>query len=209
MMELETEAVPAAPRRSWLRRLYDWVLHWADTPYGVPARGLLAFAESSVFPIPPDPLLMALSVARPRRALFYAGVCSLASVLGGIAGYALGHFLWLEVRGFFFAYVFSEAVFERVGTLYDRNAFVAVLTAGLTPIPYKVFTVAAGVFQIAIGPFVAASVIGRSTRFLIEAGLVFRFGPAVRRRIEANFDAYAMSFMVLLILGFVAVKLVV
>ena len=204
--KVATGASPEERKRSPVRKLYDWVLHWADTPYGTPALGALSFAESSFFPIPPDPLLVALAVAKPRRAFWYAGVCSVSSVLGGIAGYAIGHFVWLRVQGFFFSYVFSQELFDKVAELYHTNAFLAVLTAGFTPIPYKVFTVSAGVVGILLPTFILASAIGRSARFLLVAGIIWKFGPAIKERLEAHFDAFALGFTALLILGFVVIK---
>lgn len=127
-----------------LRRLYNWVLHWAETPYAVPALAILAFTESSFFPIPPDVLLIALTLSVPSNGVWYATVCSVASVLGGMAGYAIGWGFWEIVKGFFLTYVFSEALFNQVGEYYADNAFLYIFTAAFTPIPYKVFTVAAG-----------------------------------------------------------------
>ena len=136
------------------RRLYDWVMHWADTPYGTPALGVLAFAESSFFPVPPDPLLMAFSLSKPKRALFYAAVCSVCSVVGGLLGYFIGYGLWNVVGDFFFNYLgpmgFTPENFAAVQSKYEANAFLAIFAAGFTPIPYKVFTVAAGVFSISL-----------------------------------------------------------
>jgi len=128
-----------------LRRLYAWVLHWADHRWALPALAVLAFAESSFFPIPPDVLLVALTLGRPQRAWLYAGVCSLASVVGGAAGYLIGALLWEATHDWFIPLVFSQEVFDHVGALYQDNAFLAIFTAAFTPIPYKVFTIAAGV----------------------------------------------------------------
>jgi membrane protein YqaA with SNARE-associated domain len=190
------------------RRLYDWTLHWASTPYALPALGILAFAESSFFPIPPDILLIVLALGLPRRAFVYAGVCSVASVLGGIAGYGLGYFLWQGVDQFFYTYVFSQAAFNDVAALYNEHAFWAVFTAGFTPIPYKVFTVSAGVCQINLPMFVLASVISRSARFFAVAALIFFFGPPIKRFIDRYFNLLAVAFTVLLIGGFVVIKYV-
>jgi membrane protein YqaA with SNARE-associated domain len=204
-----TEDATKTPRKSVVRRLYDWVLSWADTPYGSPALGVLSFAESSFFPIPPDPLLIALSVAKPRRAFVYAAICSVSSVLGGMAGYALGYFVWLKVKDFFFSYVFSPELFNKVGGIYQEYDFVAVFAAGFTPIPYKVFTVGAGVFELSFVAFVVASLVGRSARFFLVAGVIWKFGPVVREKLEANFDLFAILFLVLLVAGFVVIKLVI
>jgi len=191
-----------------LRRLYDWVLHWAATPYGAPALFLLAFAESSFFPIPPDVLLLALCIAVPLRSFRFALIASVGSVLGGIVGYGIGIGLWELVSGYFFLYVpgFSEAVFAKVQTLFDTYDFWAVFTAGFTPIPYKVITIGAGVFEINFPVFVLASVISRSLRFFLVATLIYRYGAPVRDFIERYFNVLTVVFMALLIGGFLVFR---
>lgn len=191
-----------------LRRLYDWVLHWAETPYGGPALFLLAFAESSFFPIPPDVLLLALCISVPARSFRFALIASIGSVLGGIAGYGIGIGLWEAVDSFFFRYVpgFTEQVFERVQELFITYDFWAVFTAGFTPIPYKVITIGAGVFKINFAVFFLASAVSRSLRFFLVAWVIHRYGPAMRNFIERYFNILTLVFMVLLIGGFVAVK---
>lgn len=189
-----------------VRWLYDWVLHWAETPYAVPALVVLAFAESSFFPVPPDVLLIALCLGAPRRGLHFAFVCSLASVLGGVGGYLIGWLIWTEVSGFFFAYIFRQELFYKVARLYNDNAFWAVLTAALTPIPYKVFTIAAGVFRIDFGEFLIASAVGRAGRFFAVAGLIRIFGPPVRVFIDKYFNLLTIVFLVLLLGGFMVVR---
>jgi len=191
-------------RPGWLRRLYDWVLHWAETPYGTPALFVLALAESSFFPIPPDPLLIALCLGAVRRSLRYAAVATLASVLGGMLGYAIGSGAWSLVHDWFYAYVpgVTPESFAMVQALYDRYDFWAVFLAGLTPIPYKVFTLSAGVFSIHFGVFLLASVMSRGLRFFVVAGLIYRFGPPISRFIDRYFDRLAWAFGILLALGF-------
>jgi membrane protein YqaA with SNARE-associated domain len=196
------------PRLGMLRRLYEWVLHWAETRYGMPALFVLAFAESSVFPIPPDPLLMALCLGAPRRAFRFAAVATLASVTGGIAGYALGAGAWSLVGGWFFAHVpgVTPEAFERVGGLYERWDFVAVFLAGLTPIPYKVFTLSAGVFGISFPVFVLASAVSRGLRFFIEGALIHHFGAPIAAFIDRWFNWLAWAFGLLVVLGFVVIE---
>ncbi len=191
------------------RRLYDWTLHWAETPYAVPALAVLAFAESSFFPVPPDVLLIVLALAASKRAFWFATVCAVASVLGGLAGYGIGYFVWQGVDDFFFTYVFSEAAFERVAALYQDNAFWTVFTAGFTPIPFKVFTITGGVCQVDLPTFLVASAIGRSLRFFAVAALFYFFGPPIKRFIDKYFNLLAVVFTVLLIGGFVVIKYVV
>jgi membrane protein YqaA with SNARE-associated domain len=191
---------------AWLRWLYDWVLHWADTPYGAPALAVLAFAESSFFPVPPDVLLIALCLAAPARSLRFAAVCAAASVTGGIGGYLIGWFIWDQVHEFFFSYVFSKTVFDHVAELYNENAFWAVFTAGFTPIPYKVFTVAGGVFQINFGEFMLASALSRSARFFLVAGLIRAFGPPIKTFIDKYFNLLSVVFVILLLGGFLVIR---
>ncbi len=205
------EGAPASsrPRRGWMRRLYDWVLHWADTPSGPAALFVLALAESSFFPVPPDPLLIALCLGAPRRSLRFAASATVASVLGGVIGYAIGAGGWQLVGDWFFTYVpgVSPAAFARVQALYDRWDFWAVFLAGLTPIPYKVFTLSAGVFGIDFPVFLLASVLSRGLRFFAVAGLIYRFGAPIARFIDRYFDLLAILFGVLLVAGFVVIEL--
>ncbi len=193
-----------------LRRLYDWVLGWAETPYGPLALFLLAFCEASFFPIPPDVLLIALSLSLPAQALWYAFLSSLGSVLGGVAGYLVGLFLWQSLSGYFFDYIpgFSPDVFARVQGYFDQYDFLVVFAAGFTPIPYKVITIGAGVFGVNFPVFVVASVISRSARFFIVAGLLKRYGLPVRSFIERYFNWLAIAFMLLLIGGFAVIGLI-
>lgn len=200
-------AVPDVPVPGFIRRLYDWVLSWAHTPYGVPALGVLSFAEASFFPIPPDPLLMALCLGAPRRSFWFATWGTVASVAGGIVGYLLGWGAWSLVGDFFLAWVpgVTPEAFAGVQALYDRWNFWAVFLAGLTPIPYKVFTLSAGVFAIQFPIFVAASVLSRGLRFFLVAGLIWRFGPPMSRFIDRYFNLLTLAFGILLALGFVVV----
>ena len=191
-----------------MRRLYDWVLHWAETPYGAPALFILALAESSFFPIPPDPLLVALCLGVPPLAMRFAATATLASVVGGVIGYAIGAGAWTLLQDWFFAYVpgVSPESFASVQGLYDRYDFWAVFLAGLTPIPYKVFTLSAGVFSINFGIFVLASVLSRGLRFFIVAGLIYKFGQPITRFIDRYFNWLALAFGILLVGGFVLIE---
>jgi membrane protein YqaA with SNARE-associated domain len=193
-----------------LKSLYLWVLHWADTPYGTPALFLLAFAESSFFPIPPDVLQIALSLSKPRRAFYYAAVSGVGSVLGGLLGWFIGYALWSTLGGFFTTYVpgCSPENVDYVGRLYQQNAFLAILGAAFTPIPYKVFTIAAGIFHeyVSLGVLIAASTLGRFGRFSAVAACIFVFGPSVKSLLEKYFEVVALLLFVLLIGGFLVVK---
>ncbi|MEW6672584.1 MAG: YqaA family protein [Thermodesulfobacteriota bacterium] len=189
-----------------LRRLYDWVLHWAETPYGTWALFLLAFCESSFFPIPPDILLIALAVAVPQKSIRYALVCSVGSVLGGCFGYLIGwRFMELIGNKIIILYNFSDK-FNYIKELYQDYGAWAVGVAGFTPIPYKVFTITAGAFDINFLVFLFASLISRSARFFLVGGLIYKFGPAIQSFIEKYFNILAIAFTVLLITGFIAIK---
>ncbi len=189
-----------------LRKLYDWVLHWAETPYGSWALFLLAFAESSFFPVPPDVLLIALAISIPAKAFRYALICSLGSLLGGVAGYMIGY-QFMDLVGFRIVdfYGFAEQ-YQAVGNLYNRYNAWAVGIAGFTPIPYKVFTISAGAFKINFVIFLIASAISRSARFFLVGWLIYKFGPGIRLFIDRYFNVLAFVFVALLIGGFILVK---
>ena len=191
-----------------VRRLYDWVLHWAETPYGGPALFLLALVESSVFPVPPDVLLIALCIALPSRAWRFALLTSAGSVLGGLIGYGIGWGAWPLVDTFFFDYIpgFTPAVFERVQGLFAEYDFWVVFTAGFTPIPYKVITIGSGVFNINLPVFLVASVISRSLRFFLVAWLLHRYGSGMREFIDRYFNLLSIIFVLLLLGGFLLLK---
>jgi membrane protein YqaA with SNARE-associated domain len=183
--------------------LYEWVLRWAETPYGGAALFALAFAEASVFPIPPDVLLIALALGRTRRAFHYAALCTTGSLLGAAAGYAIG---WAAapLAKSIIGQLAGMGVYYQVADAYGENAFLAIAVAGFTPVPYKVFTLAAGIFHesVSLGVLLAASLCSRTARFFLVAGLIFFFGPPVKRFIERYFNALALLFGVLLVLGF-------
>jgi membrane protein YqaA with SNARE-associated domain len=193
-----------------IRRLYDWVLHWAETPYGGPALFLLALVESSVFPVPPDVLLIALCIALPSRAWRFALLASAGSVLGGLIGYGIGWGAWPVVNSFFFDYIpgFTPAVFEKVQGLFAEYDFWVVFTAGFTPIPYKVITIGSGVFKINLPVFVIASLVSRSMRFFLVAWLLRRYGPGMRDFIDRYFNLLSIVFVLLLVGGFLLLKYV-
>jgi membrane protein YqaA with SNARE-associated domain len=165
-------------------------------------------AESSFFPIPPDPLLVALCLGVPALSMRFAATATLASVIGGVIGYGIGAGAWHLLQDWFFAYVpgVGPESFARVQGLYDRYDFWAVFLAGLTPIPYKVFTLSSGVFSINFGVFVIASVLSRGLRFFVVAALIYRFGPPITRFIDRYFNLLAIAFGVLLVGGFVLIE---
>lgn len=197
----------AAARPNAFKRLYLWVLHWADTKYGTPALAGISFAESSFFPIPPDVLQIALSVAKPKRSFYYAAVSAAASVAGGMVGWAIGAFLWHAAEGLVFAIPgFTREAFTHVQQLYLGNAFLAILTAAFTPIPFKVFTIASGVFEVPLSTLVVASALGRSGRFFLVGAAIYVFGPTVRTFLDRYLEWITIGLFVLLAAGFYAVR---
>ncbi len=191
-----------------LRRLYDWVLHWAETPYGPMALFVLALAESSFFPVPPDALLIALCLGAIKKSWRFALITSAASILGGMLGYLIGFGLWETAAPFFFKYVpgFAETGFQKVMSHYQNSGFWYVFMAGFTPIPYKVFTIASGVFRLNFLLFLLASTLSRSLRFFLVAGLFRKFGPGIKAFVDRYFNLLAVAFFVLLLGGFLVVK---
>ena len=189
-----------------LRKLYDWVLYWAETPYGSWALFILAFAESSFFPIPPDVLLIALAISIPAKAFRYALICSAGSVLGGIAGYVIGY-QFMDLIGFRILNFYGlMEKYDIISDLYGRYNAWAVGIAGFTPIPYKVFTISAGAFKINFPVFLMASVVSRSARFFLVGWLIYKFGAGIRSFIDRYFNILAVVFVVLLIGGFILIK---
>ena len=190
----------------WMRRLYDWVLGWAEHRYAVWALFVIAFAESSFFPIPPDLLLIALAVAIPAKAFRYAAVCTVGSVLGGLFGYLLGH-QFFDLLGEPIVRLYSaEDQYARIQELYRRYDAFAVAVAGLTPIPYKVATITAGFFDVDLTRFIVASALSRSLRFFAIGTLIRMFGPPIRLFIEKYFEILSIVFLVLLVGGFVLLR---
>jgi len=187
--------------------MYDWVLRWADSPYSVAALAILAFAESSFFPIPPDILLIAMCVGAARRSFFFATVCSIGSILGGMFGYWIGAHLFQPLVWPVIDFMHWTEHFNRGAALYRQYDVWVVTTAAFSPIPYKVFTILAGFVGLDFGPFVLASVIGRCGRFFIVAGLIYLFGPKIKDFIDRYFNTLTIAFMGALILGFAAVGL--
>lgn len=189
-----------------LRRLYDWVLHWAETPYGTWALFFLAFCESSFFPIPPDILLIALAVSIPKKAFKYALVCSLGSVLGGCLGYMIGWQFMAAAGNKIIGFYGLTGRYKEIEILYQNYDAWAIGIAGFTPIPYKVFTISAGAFNINFPVFILASLVSRSARFFLVGGLIYAFGPEIKGFIDRYFNTLAVSFTVLLIASFVVIK---
>lgn len=194
----------------WHRRLYNWVIHFADTRYGVVALFILSLAESSFFPVPPDVLLAPLALGSPKKWLRFALACSIASVLGGILGYTIGAFLWDVIGAWVFAHLGSVGLtpgnFAKFQGWYAKYDFWVVFTCGFTPLPYKVCTISAGIARIYFPGFIVASVLSRSARFFLVAGLMGWKGEAIKPVIDKYFNWFSLAFVALLIGGFVVVK---
>ena len=200
---------------NYIRRLYNWVLEWSNTKYGVPALFILSLSESSFFPIPPDVLLIALALGMQSKALYFAFICSLGSVLGAIIGYTIGYFSWWNSLGeysvvamFFFNHIpgFSSEIFTSIQQKFDLYNFFIVFTAGFTPIPFKIITISAGAFNINFPMFIIASTISRSARFFLVALLIKKFGKPITSFIDKYFNILSIVFTILLIGGFFALK---
>jgi membrane protein YqaA with SNARE-associated domain len=198
-----------------VKGIYQWVLSWAQSPYGAIALFILAFAESVFFPIPPDVLLIALALGAAAKSFRYALICTAGSVAGAFVGYGIGHFAWLTSGGEFTAFAnfffnnipgFTVALFNNIKALFLQWDFWIIFTAGFTPIPYKVFTITSGVFEINLFMFFIASLISRGARFFLIAYLIWKFGPGIKRFIDKYFNVLALGFTVLLIGGFFAIK---
>ena len=192
-----------------VKRLYDWVLSWGNSKWGALALFVLAFAESSFFPIPPDVLLIALCLGAVKRSFRFALICLVGSILGAAGGYGIGYYLWQNTAGeytalanWFFAHVFTEESFLQVKGLYDEYDFWIVFTAGFTPLPYKLFTISGGLFKIDLVMFFVASIVSRGLRFFLIAGLIWKFGAPIKTFIDKYFNLLAILFTVLLIGGF-------
>ena len=199
-----------------LRRLYDWVLHWSETPYGIPALFILAFAESTFFPLPPDVLLIALVLGMRKKALQFAFICTLGSVIGGLAGYGIGQYFWWNgsnysaVANFFFTHIpgVTESIFVQIQEQYSTYGFLIIFTAGFTPIPYKIITISSGAFNIAMPLFLTASIISRSARFFMVAVLIWKYGEPIKIFIDRYFNILTVIFVILLAGGILFVKFI-
>ena len=195
--------------------MYDWVLKWAEKPSGPIALFILAFSESVFFPVPPDILLIALSLGSIKKSFRFALYCTIGSVAGAFVGYAVGHFAWISPNGdftgfanFFFNNIpgFSVNLFNSIKALFTQWDFWVIFTAGFTPIPYKVFTVTSGVFDIDLMMFLIASLVSRGARFFFVAFLILKFGPGIKQFIEKYFNMLAIGFTATLIMVIATIK---
>lgn len=185
-----------------LRRLYDWTMSLAQSPHAIWALAVVSFIESSVFPIPPDVLLIPLIIARPERAWVIAGICTIASVLGGAFGYLIGWGFFEQIGRPVLEFYGKDVRFDEFRTTYNAWGAWAVLIAGVTPFPYKVITILSGVTGLNFGVFMIASILARGLRFFVIAALLRRFGEPIRLYIEERLGLVFSVFMVALLGGF-------
>ena len=194
---------------TWITRLYDWTMDLAARPRALWLLALVSFAESSFFPIPPDVMLIPMVLAAPTRAWRIAAVCTIASVLGGGFGYAIG-IAAFETLGRpvldFYGYMHK---FEDFQALYREWGIWIVSAGGFTPLPYKVITITSGVMQLDVFTFMVVSLASRGLRFFIVAALLWYFGEPIRRFIEANLGLLATLFFALLLGGFVVIRFII
>ena len=195
--------------RGMLRRIYDWCIDAADKPYALWILGAVAFAESSFFPIPPDIMLLPMSLARPRRAWLFATLCTIASVAGGVLGYAIGALLYDSVGQWLINLYHLGDKVESFRASYAAWGSVIILLKGLTPIPYKLVTITSGFAGYNIWLFILCSIVARGGRFFIVAIVLNRWGDVIRAEIEKRLGLWLTAFLLLLAGGFVvAVKLI-
>lgn len=189
-----------------LRALYDWTLSLARHPRALWALAIVAFVESSVFPIPPDVLMIPMIIAAPRKAFLIAGIATLASVLGGVAGYLIGWGVYDTVGRPVLEFYGKTEYFDDFAQRYNEWGAWVVLVAGVTPFPYKVITILSGATGLSFGVFVIASIVARGLRFFIVAVLLWKFGAPIRDFVEKRLGLMFTLFVVLLFGGFYAVK---
>jgi membrane protein YqaA with SNARE-associated domain len=195
--------------RGMLRRIYDWCIDAADKPYALWILGAVAFAESSFFPIPPDIMLLPMSLARPARAWLFAALCTVASVAGGVLGYAIGALLYDSVGQWLINLYHLGDKVEAFRASYAEWGSLIILLKGLTPIPYKLVTITSGFAGYNIWLFILCSIIARGGRFFIVAIVLNRYGDVIRAEIEKRLGLWLAAFLLLLAGGFVvAVKLI-
>ena len=187
-----------------LRRLYDWCIAAAHKPYATWMLGFVSFIESSFFPIPPDAMLIPMSLARPERAYFYATLCTLTSVAGGILGYAIGALLYDSVGQWLIGlYGYGQKV-DAFREAYNQYGAWIILLKGLTPIPYKIVTITSGFAGYNLLAFIGLSVIARGMRFYLLAFLLHRYGPRARQILEERLEFWVIIATIVLVIGIVA-----
>ena len=184
---------------NFLKKTYNWTLEKAQHKNAKWYLSLISFAESSFFPIPPDILLIPMALASKAKALFYAFICTLFSVLGGILGYAIGYFFYNSVGIYIVEFYHLENSFSVFENYYKEFGILIVLGAGITPLPYKFITIASGVFGLNIFMFIVVSIIGRGLRFYLIAIILYFFGERIKLIIDNYFNILTIVFFILLV----------
>src|SRR6478609_6310260 len=191
-----------------MRRLYDWVIRLAGHPRAIPAMGVVSFAESSFFPIPPDVMLVPMVLANRKKAFTIAAVCTVCSVVGGLLGYAIGYYFFETIGAWVVKTYGLQAGLERFREQFADWGIWVILIKGLTPIPYKLVTIASGAAHFDLFTFVWASIVTRGVRFFLVAALLWKYGEPIRTFIEERFALVSWGFLILLVGGFVVVKFI-
>ncbi|MGE3245667.1 MAG: YqaA family protein [Beijerinckiaceae bacterium] len=184
------------------KRLYHWTLAQAESKHAVPTLAAISFAESSFFPIPPDVILVPMSLAQPKKAWYYAGVCTIASVLGGIVGYAIGYLLYETVGQWLIGlYGYAQKV-DALRAFYGEWGWAFILVKGVTPIPYKLVTIVSGLLEYNFFLFVLLSLVTRGARFFLLAGLLHKFGDPIRQLLDRHFAVFMGLIIFFIVFGF-------
>lgn len=202
--------LPKLPGSRWAglaRRPYEWMLRWADHPSGPLVLALMAILEACLFPAPTEAMFIALALGRPRRSWLFAGLASVASVLGGVTGYYVGAVLFDEVARPILSWYGLTDEISAVARVYRENVFVALATSGYTPIPYMLYTIGAGALAVPLAPFVAGSLVGRSIKYLVLGIVTFYLGPAVRRFLDRHAGWIIGLLGLLLVLALVLLRI--
>ena len=185
----------------WNKKIYDKLLEYSQTSKGIWVLSICSFTEAIFFPIPPDLPLMAMCTAKPKRSFYYAFITLVTSLMGAIAGYFIGYFFWSELQGFFYSYVFSKEKFDAFQSAFQKNTLSTLFLASFTLIPFKVFTLASGVFKAPLFLFFLGSFVGRAGRYFIIAGLFFFLGDRAKKFIDKYFDILVLSVSLLIVAG--------
>jgi membrane protein YqaA with SNARE-associated domain len=199
---LEQPTPQNAPKAGPFQRLYRWTLSLAESPNATYALAVISFAESSFFPIPPDIILIPMSLAKPKRALFYALICTIASVLGGILGYAIGAFFYDTIGHWLIALYHLEGKADALRGCYQQWGWLIILLKGLTPIPFKLVTIMSGFMGFALPLFIVLAAVTRGARFFILAGLLNRWGAPISALLERYFAHFIVLLIVIIVAGF-------
>jgi membrane protein YqaA with SNARE-associated domain len=191
-----------------MRKLYNWMMAKAATPQAEAALAFVAFIESSIFPLPPDLMLVPMALAERRKAFRYALICTVASVLGGLVGYGIGFFLYETVgRWILNLYGGADVWYEKFKGWFDHYGALIIIGKGLTPFPFKVVTIISGMVKFNLALFIGTSIIARAMRFFLVAGLLYAYGEKIRPFLEKHLEKVLAAFLVLLVGGFVLLKL--